>query len=93
MLNTIASMTRSLLFVCLVGGATAGLLGGCKPKAGAGCKIEMKEVCVDAKAALVCHDGKWEDMTCRGAAGCSKVGPWPAQTDHKVLLFLNRQTV
>ena len=67
-------MTRSLLFVCLVGGATAGLLGGCKPKAGAGCKIETKEVCVDQKAALVCHDGKWEDMTCRGAAGCSKVG-------------------
>ena len=67
-------MTRSaalLLVACL---AAASLLGGCKPKAGGSCKIETKEVCVDAKQALVCHDGKWEDMTCRGPSGCGKNG-------------------
>lgn len=45
---------------------------GCKPKAGGGCKIETKEVCIDDKKALACHDGKWEEMTCKGPDGCSK---------------------
>src|ERR1700710_2611324 len=68
-------MKRSLLLavVCLVGASALGL-GGCKPKAGATCKIETKEVCVSDKQALVCHDGKWEDRTCRGPAGCAKSG-------------------
>jgi hypothetical protein len=47
-------------------------LGGCKPKAGGTCKIELKEVCVADKSALVCHDGKWEEMPCKGPKGCSK---------------------
>ena len=68
-------MTRSLLTPRLPRRcASAALLGGCKPKAGASCKIETKEVCVDAKQALVCHDGKWEEMTCRGPSGCAKTG-------------------
>ena len=67
-------MTRSLLTLLCIAGASVALLGGCKPKAGATCKIETKEVCVDAKQALVCHDGKWEDMTCRGPSGCAKNG-------------------
>jgi hypothetical protein len=58
--------------------AAAALLGialvGCKPKAGASCKIETKEVCVEDKKALVCHDGKWEEMSCRGDKGCQKSG-------------------
>lgn len=68
-------MKRSLPLgvVCLVG-ALALLVGGCKPKAGASCKIETKEVCVGDKQALVCHDGKWEDMMCRGPAACAKNG-------------------
>jgi hypothetical protein len=62
-----------LVAVTCVAGALGGL-SGCKPKAGATCKIETKEVCVDAKQAVVCHDGKWEDMTCRGPGGCGKNG-------------------
>jgi hypothetical protein len=63
------------LFVLLAGTALlASLLGGCKPKAGGSCKIEMKEVCVDDKKALACHDGKWEEMSCRGADACNKSG-------------------
>ncbi len=58
----------------LLAAATIVLATSCKPKAGATCKIETKEVCVDAKQALVCHDGKWEDMTCRGPQGCAKNG-------------------
>jgi hypothetical protein len=48
------------------------MLVACKPKAGASCKIETKEVCGGDKDALVCHDGKWEEMLCRGPQGCSK---------------------
>lgn len=44
----------------------------CKPKVGAGCKIESKEHCVDDKKALACHDGKWEELSCKGPEGCSK---------------------
>jgi hypothetical protein len=68
-------MKRSLLFAVLgFLGASAVLLGGCKPKAGASCKIETKEVCVSEKQALVCHDGKWEEMSCKGPNGCAKSG-------------------
>ncbi len=54
--------------------ASLTLVVGCKPKAGASCKIETKEVCTGDKEALVCHDGKWEEMKCRGAQGCAKTG-------------------
>ena len=47
---------------------------GCKPKADGNCKIETKESCTSEKAALACHDGKWEEMPCRGSGGCSKAG-------------------
>ncbi len=67
-------MTRSLLRLLCIAGAAGALLGGCKPKAGGACKLEMKEICVDAKQSLVCHDGKWEEMTCRGPGGCGKAG-------------------
>jgi hypothetical protein len=67
-------MTRSLqaLLLCLAGASV--LMGGCKPKAGASCKIETKEVCIAEKQALVCHDGKWDEMPCRGPNGCAKNG-------------------
>lgn len=64
-------MTRAkvvLLLVSLVA------LSGCKPTPGGSCKVESKEVCVDDKKALACHDGKWEEMLCRGPDGCSKKG-------------------
>jgi hypothetical protein len=49
-------------------------LVACKPKAGASCKTELKEACTGDKQALACHDGRWEEMTCRGPGGCSKSG-------------------
>jgi len=68
-------MTRSaaLRLVAFLA-ASSFAAAGCKPKAGAACKIETKEVCIDGKQALACHDGKWEEMTCRGPNGCGKAG-------------------
>jgi len=54
---------------------------GCKPKAGAKCGKEGREVCQDKGSALVCHDGKWEVMACRGAVGCVPSGD-SAQCDN-----------
>jgi hypothetical protein len=68
-------MTRSLallLVACLA--ASSFLVGGCKPKAGATCKTETKEICLGGNHALACHDGKWEEMICRGPGGCGKAG-------------------
>jgi len=61
-------MNREILLVAALFGA----LAACKPKAGASCKIETKEVCVEDRKALACHDGKWEEMSCKGPDGCSK---------------------
>jgi hypothetical protein len=67
-------MTRALLLVavCLVG--TSALVGGCKPKPGGACKGERRETCVSETQALACHGGTWEEMPCRGPAGCAKSG-------------------
>lgn len=48
------------------------IASGCKPKVGDDCKSEAKEICVDERQALVCHQGSWEPMICRGSRGCSK---------------------
>jgi hypothetical protein len=45
-------------------------LGGCKPKVGGTCKVDGKESCKDLTTAFVCHEGKWEEMSCRGPKGC-----------------------
>lgn len=62
-----------VLTMCLFG-ASAVLMGGCTPKAGATCKAETKEACLSEKLALACHDGKWEEMPCLGTSGCTKNG-------------------
>ena len=49
-------------------------LAGCKPKVGAKCKTDGKEICNDKATALVCHDGAWTEMACRGSKGCSAAG-------------------
>src|SRR5690606_5071215 len=41
-------------------------------KAGGSCKFEAKEVCLEDKKALACHDGQWEELSCKGPEGCSK---------------------
>lgn len=57
-----------LFFACLLAAS------GCKPKAGRKCSPEGKEVCAGKDAALLCLDGKWTPMPCRGAKGCSGEG-------------------
>lgn len=47
---------------------------GCKPKVGRKCSPEGKEVCAGKGGALLCLDGKWTPMPCRGGKGCSGEG-------------------
>ena len=46
----------------------------CKPKPGGSCKIELREYCHEEKKGLACHDGKWEEILCKGPEGCAKKG-------------------
>lgn len=62
-------MKREVLLIAVLLSSTA---FACKPKVGGSCKIETKEQCVDDKKALACHDGKWEELACKGPDGCSK---------------------
>jgi hypothetical protein len=62
-------MKREVLLIAVLLSSTA---IACKPKVGGSCKIETKEMCVDDKKALACHDGKWEELVCKGKDGCSK---------------------
>lgn len=52
--------------------AAADAAAAAPPVAGAGCKIEMDESCTTERQALACHDGRWEEMICRGPSGCAK---------------------
>jgi hypothetical protein len=45
-----------------------------KPTAGEACKKEGQQVCADERDSLVCVDGKWEKLVCRGAGGCKTAG-------------------
>lgn len=65
------SVTLRFAALCIV--LTMGALG-CKPKVGKKCSPEGKEVCGGKGAALLCLDGKWTPMPCRGAKGCSGEG-------------------
>jgi hypothetical protein len=64
----------SRIVLLLSASAIAVLSASCKPKPGASCKIELREYCTDDKHALACHDGKWEEIACKGADGCAKKG-------------------
>jgi hypothetical protein len=48
-------------------------LGGCKPKPGGSCKESGHAQCTGAAAALVCEDGTWHELQCRGKAGCAEL--------------------
>lgn len=54
--------------------ALVALVGGCKPKEGASCRNDGRELCTSESEALACHDGVWVSMRCRGKAGCDKNG-------------------
>jgi hypothetical protein len=48
---------------------------GLKPTAGQACFIgNNKYQCTDPATALLCQNGKWVNMPCRGPKGCSGVG-------------------
>lgn len=61
------------------------LVPGCKPKVGASCK-GAEGACVDKDTALLCVDGKWAEVECRGTIGCMKsglpVGTGPVECAH-----------
>jgi hypothetical protein len=64
-------MRRALvpLALLLVAGS-AFVIVGCKKKPGDTCKPE-EMACLDPKAALICVNGAFAEMKCRGAAGCA----------------------
>ncbi len=45
-----------------------------KPAANEACKKEGQQVCADDRESLVCVDGKWEKLVCRGSGGCKSAG-------------------
>jgi len=45
-----------------------------KPAAGQACKKDGQQACADERDSLVCVDGKWETLTCRGSGGCKSAG-------------------
>jgi hypothetical protein len=47
------------------------LLAGCKAKAGGSCKPD-DQACADATTALLCQDGKYAAVACKGKAGCTE---------------------
>jgi hypothetical protein len=63
-------VSLSLLLVCL-----PFALVSCKEKVGGKCSVAEKEICQEKSTALACHDGKWEEMKCKGPAGCVKGNP------------------
>jgi hypothetical protein len=46
----------------------------CQPKPGSACNaaVDTKVFCVDEPNALVCLNGKWETMRCRGPSACDR---------------------
>jgi len=45
-----------------------------KPAAGGACKKDGQQACADERDSLLCIDGKWETLTCRGPGGCKSAG-------------------
>lgn len=64
------SSPRPVSVVAAFAFAFAAATSACTPKPGRSCRSEAKEVCVDGKGALVCHDGVWRTMACLGPGGC-----------------------
>jgi hypothetical protein len=67
-------MIRSLVRKLGLAVVAALLVAACKPKLGGKCTKDGKEACADKASALVCHDGTWSAMACRGAMGCISAG-------------------
>lgn len=61
--------------LALVSSLCALALVSCKkPKPGDDCKTEGAQLCVDKASSIVCAEGKWETLPCRGTLGCSSSG-------------------
>jgi hypothetical protein len=50
--------------------AIAALGAACKPRPGASCRTDGREACAASSLALVCREGTWKEMPCRGKDGC-----------------------
>jgi hypothetical protein len=60
----------SMICVALVASAPA-----CRQtRAGDDCKVDGRQRCTDKASALVCVDGRWEALACRGPTGCTTSG-------------------
>lgn len=65
--STPRALAWAVALVAVVG------LGGCKPKPGAACKGSGHAQCNGKQTALVCDDGTWHELACRGPAGCAEL--------------------
>ncbi|HEY2404502.1 MAG TPA: hypothetical protein VGI10_00760 [Polyangiaceae bacterium] len=61
--------TRTLQFVS--GLFVLALAFGCKPKPGGKCLGNASPVCFDPQQALICNNGTYKSLSCRGAKGCT----------------------
>jgi hypothetical protein len=68
--NKTATTERSISLLIALGLLGASL-AACKPTPGATCNGSGGESCTGPNTALACHDGKWEEMTCRGPSACT----------------------
>jgi hypothetical protein len=59
-------------FPLLLFGLLGLFFGACKPGPGSSCDAREAR-CLDGKRAIICNDGKFVEVPCRGKAGCSTV--------------------
>lgn len=72
MATSLLRRIRPLLAVAFVASLSVAALG-CKKKAGDKCKPDQM-ACVDQATALICVNGTFAPMQCRGAQGCAGAG-------------------
>ena len=57
--TTVALLVATMMVAC-----------ASKPKAGEACTVEAAQACMDTRTAVICADGIWSRLPCRGQAGC-----------------------
>lgn len=65
-------MRRTFAIACA--GIALLVVPACKPRTGGACEHEGAETCIGDSRALACHEGRWEEMACRGQDGCRTSG-------------------
>ncbi len=65
--------SQSVVALALFALAATVAVPGCKPKSGASCSGD-KGACLDSDTAMLCIDGKFTAVECRGTTGCMQPG-------------------